>query len=360
MAFKTALIVDDSKLARVTLKKKLEAQNLQVSLMDSAEDAYKNLQVINPDIIFMDHLMPDIDGFEATQHIRQMPGFENIPIVMCTGKDHDGYLQEALAIGANFILSKPPVDEDLQAIIASGEIIESIVESVSNKPVVLVDEIMPEAVAEPQIIERVVIEKTKIDSEQVKAICQEWLGSIYSQLTKDVVEQIPPPTIPLPEPVEVDMQAILSSIKSDIKNQTADLASTLKISLLAELLETLDASIGEKIARAIEQDVEGILDLRLNVVMADKFAETYRKMEILQNQFNEKMQALHSSEEMLSIETPLTLEQPGGLKARMDQLHGIEQLYEEQMHLRAQLKIFQILSVASVILAGVAIVVAFL
>ncbi len=75
MVFKTALIVDDSKLARVTLKKKLEAHGLTVDVADSAEQAYGCLSAVHPDIIFMDHLMPDIDGFEATRHIRENDRF---------------------------------------------------------------------------------------------------------------------------------------------------------------------------------------------------------------------------------------------------------------------------------------------
>lgn len=116
MAFSKALIVDDSKLARVTLKKKLEAFGLQVIAADGASDAYELLNVEQPDIVFMDHLMPEVDGFEATINLRQN-GFTT-PIIMCTGKEHDGYLAEALAVGANYILGKPPSDEDLANVLA--------------------------------------------------------------------------------------------------------------------------------------------------------------------------------------------------------------------------------------------------
>ncbi|HEY9034996.1 MAG TPA: response regulator [Pseudomonadales bacterium] len=115
MAYSTALVVDDSKLARVTLRKKLEAYGLTVEFADSAADAFAKLPVVQPDIIFMDHLMPGMDGFEATRQLRAQ-GITT-PVIMCTGKEHDGYLQEALAIGANHILGKPPVDEELEAVL---------------------------------------------------------------------------------------------------------------------------------------------------------------------------------------------------------------------------------------------------
>lgn len=117
MAFSSALIVDDSKLARITLRKKLESYGLEVVVAESAPEAYAAAESMYPDIIFMDHLMPDVDGFEATQYLRKQPATTMTPIIMCTGKEHDGYLDEALAIGASQILTKPPADEALEAIL---------------------------------------------------------------------------------------------------------------------------------------------------------------------------------------------------------------------------------------------------
>lgn len=116
MAFNKALIVDDSKLARVTLKKKLESFGLVVIAAESAAEAYQLIGQEMPDIVFMDHLMPEVDGFEACVHLRQQGVMT--PIIMCTGKEHDGYLEEALDIGANYILGKPPGDEALAEVLA--------------------------------------------------------------------------------------------------------------------------------------------------------------------------------------------------------------------------------------------------
>lgn len=117
MSVKKALVVDDSKLARITLKKKLELRAVDVDMVESASEALNYLQSHQPDIIFMDHLMPDIDGFEATKRIKANPATRHIPVIMCTGKEHEGYLQEATAIGASNILSKPPETDALDAIL---------------------------------------------------------------------------------------------------------------------------------------------------------------------------------------------------------------------------------------------------
>lgn len=122
MAFKQALVVDDSKLARITLKKKLEQRGLQVALAESGLQALEVLRAAGEgecvDIIFMDHLMPELDGFETTQKIKADRALAHIPVIMCSGKDNDDYLQEAQAIGATSVLSKPPETSALEAILA--------------------------------------------------------------------------------------------------------------------------------------------------------------------------------------------------------------------------------------------------
>jgi len=70
MAIKKALIVDDSKSARVLLKRMLVDLGLDVDTMNTADDALKYLIDHKPDVIFMDHMMPGMDGFEAVKHIK--------------------------------------------------------------------------------------------------------------------------------------------------------------------------------------------------------------------------------------------------------------------------------------------------
>ena len=58
MTLKRALIVDDSKSARVVLSRLLEKHDLAVETRDSAEAALEYLEQNRPDVIFMDHVMP--------------------------------------------------------------------------------------------------------------------------------------------------------------------------------------------------------------------------------------------------------------------------------------------------------------
>lgn len=120
MSYNRALVVDDSKLARITLKKKLEQRGLLVDLAESAQQALDYLKEQQPDIIFMDYMMPGIDGFSATTKIKTDPEVSHIPVVMCSGKDGEGYREEARAIGAMDVLSKPLENERLDAILSAA------------------------------------------------------------------------------------------------------------------------------------------------------------------------------------------------------------------------------------------------
>jgi len=106
MAIKQALIVDDSKSARVVLKRMLEELDLVVNTVESATDAIDYLKKYQPDVIFMDHMMPGMDGFEAVKHIKNNTETAVIPIMMYTPRGGDVYLSQARALGAVGIIPK--------------------------------------------------------------------------------------------------------------------------------------------------------------------------------------------------------------------------------------------------------------
>lgn len=105
-ARKRALVVDDSATARVILKRMLERLGLAVDTAVSAEDAFEQLKTSHPDVIFMDHLMPGMDGLEALRVIKDDPATAMIPIMMYTSKGGSVYVSEARALGAVGVLSK--------------------------------------------------------------------------------------------------------------------------------------------------------------------------------------------------------------------------------------------------------------
>ena len=107
----SVLIVDDSRLARFALKRTLEKKNLRVDVAESAEDAINYLKSNHPDLVFMDHMMPGMDGLQATEAISTNPNTAKIPVVMCSSKDDPEFHRLAAEMGAYKVLPKPAPEE---------------------------------------------------------------------------------------------------------------------------------------------------------------------------------------------------------------------------------------------------------
>jgi CheY-like chemotaxis protein len=112
MARKRALVVDDSKSARVILSRMLEKYDIEVDMAESAEQAIEYLNANRPDAIFMDHLMPGMDGLQAVKAIKSNALTATIPIMMYTSQEGELYVGQARALGAMGVLPKQvrPVD----------------------------------------------------------------------------------------------------------------------------------------------------------------------------------------------------------------------------------------------------------
>jgi len=114
---KRALIVDDSRSARVILTRMLEGYGLGVDASESAEHALEHLKQNRPDVIFMDHLMPGMDGFQAIAAIKGNPDTSMIPVVMYTSQEGELYLSQARALGAVGVLPKTVKQSDVSRVL---------------------------------------------------------------------------------------------------------------------------------------------------------------------------------------------------------------------------------------------------
>ncbi len=112
MPGKRALVVDDSRSARVVLTRMLERYGILVDSAESAESALEYLKDGRPDVIFMDHLMPGMDGLQAVREIKANPELAAIPIMMYTSQEGEIYGGQARASGAVGVLPKSirPID----------------------------------------------------------------------------------------------------------------------------------------------------------------------------------------------------------------------------------------------------------
>jgi CheY-like chemotaxis protein len=117
MGAKRALIVDDSKTARLFLARALEKYDIDVDSAESAEAAIEYLSSNRPDVIFMDHLMPGMDGFQAVQAIKNDARTATIPIMMYTSQEGELYLGQARALGAVGVLPKQIKPTDVSKVL---------------------------------------------------------------------------------------------------------------------------------------------------------------------------------------------------------------------------------------------------
>lgn len=122
MNIKKALVVDDSRVAHLNLRKLLLERSVEVDWVGSGEDCIKYLDTKKPDIIFMDVMMPGMDGFETSRTITSQNLQGSPPIVMCSANTTDEDKRDARNSGAVGFLSKPYTPEQLDEVLrAVGE-----------------------------------------------------------------------------------------------------------------------------------------------------------------------------------------------------------------------------------------------
>lgn len=117
MSIKTALVVDDSRVARLTLTKLLKERSIEVEQANSAQEALGYLKKHHPDVVFMDYLMPDMNGLEATRLISTNPVTATIPVVICSAEETAGIALQAENHGAWGFLTKPAPEERLNQLL---------------------------------------------------------------------------------------------------------------------------------------------------------------------------------------------------------------------------------------------------
>ena len=109
---KKVLIVDDDVRNVFALTSALEAHGMEVVYAENGREALTRLEDnTDVDLILMDIMMPELDGYETTKAIRSMPTFERLPIIALTAKAMKGDREKSIASGASDYITKP-VDVD--------------------------------------------------------------------------------------------------------------------------------------------------------------------------------------------------------------------------------------------------------
>ena len=101
------LVVDDGMTIRLLVREALEQAGFSVEEVEDGRQALTMFQHLSPDIVLLDVMMPELDGFQTCAALRQMPSGEHIPIVMLTGLEDEGSIHRAYEVGATDFITKP-------------------------------------------------------------------------------------------------------------------------------------------------------------------------------------------------------------------------------------------------------------
>lgn len=104
------LIADDEKYIRMLLEQALEEitdEGIQLLLAVNGQEALEMIQQEQPELVFLDLMMPKLTGLEVCDIVKNKLGMKNIYIVMLTARCQAGDLEHGLTIGADAYMSKP-------------------------------------------------------------------------------------------------------------------------------------------------------------------------------------------------------------------------------------------------------------
>lgn len=240
MANKLALVVDDSRVARLTLNKILLGHGLTVIEQDSAEAALQWLgnQRELPDVIFMDLMMPGMDGVSATRQIKNTPALQSIPVVVCTGNDSELDKNQASASGAIAVLAKPP----------AADMVAQILGSLPERTALQATSQQAEPVS-------AAFDETALLARLQQQLEQQWLPQLRSEISQQLAAQSQQ-AADQQDWQTVDLEAMKLSLLPDLKQalqQTVDAALT----DLRQRAASDNKNLQQQAASILEQTFQG-------------------------------------------------------------------------------------------------------
>jgi twitching motility two-component system response regulator PilG len=107
------LVVDDSATIRRSAETMLAKEGCEVITAENGFEALSKITRYRPDLIFIDIMMPRLDGYQTCAIIKNNAEFRNIPVVMLTSKDGLFDMARGRVVGSDQYLTKPFTREEL-------------------------------------------------------------------------------------------------------------------------------------------------------------------------------------------------------------------------------------------------------
>ncbi len=113
------LIIDDSKTIRRTAETLLAKEGCEVHTAVDGFDALAKIAETTPDIVFVDIMMPRLDGYQTCSLIKHNKAYKNIPVIMLSSKDGLFDRARGRIVGSEHYLTKPFTKDELLSAIES-------------------------------------------------------------------------------------------------------------------------------------------------------------------------------------------------------------------------------------------------
>ena len=109
----TVVFIDDSATMREVIKIAFRRENIEVVAYPDAATALPSIEQSNPDVVITDVIMPDKDGYEVCQHIKQHPRLGGTPVILMSGVVNRAVAEKAFSVKADELIRKPFQPQDL-------------------------------------------------------------------------------------------------------------------------------------------------------------------------------------------------------------------------------------------------------
>ncbi len=106
-ANKKILVVDDEPHVRILLKSRLEANGFNVATAYGGLQALEKVKEENPDLILLDIVMPDLNGYEVARQLKADPELAKIPIIIFTASNVQELEEKCRSLGVDYVIMKP-------------------------------------------------------------------------------------------------------------------------------------------------------------------------------------------------------------------------------------------------------------
>ncbi|WP_419596715.1 response regulator [Thiolapillus sp.] len=282
------LLVDDSKAARFAMGKLLKDQGLEVEMAASGEEALDKIATEAIDIVFMDQSMPGMGGIAATTAITSNEKTAHIPVVLCTGNEGSKLEQMAEEAGAIGVLTKPPQEDKLKAVLATINM-ETVTEETPE------EEAAPEEAAAAPAIDMDAIKGTIMTEVEtlLKSVRDNVTGveknmeQKLAELAKSGEEKLQP----IHDSLKKMDDRVISQVKEQIAMDTGN--SRIQLEALRQQVETALEDIKEQEIR-LREDVMEQSGSRLESLIDERLAELKDSVRESQEAMEEQLAAMQA------------------------------------------------------------------